>query len=177
MQVALDNWFVKNIDTLKVALRVVFGMFWLIDGMLKFQPGVVEAFSGMIRDASAGQPAWLSGWFSFWASATSSNPGFFVYSTGALEVALGLCLMFGLLRKVAYTASFFLSLVIWSVPEGFGGPYGPGATDIGTGIVYALASLLFLIVNAFFGPSRYSLDFIIERRLPGWKKIAEIRSA
>ncbi len=176
MQVGLDNWFVRNVSALKVILRVVFGVFWLIDGALKFQPGLVDVFPDMIRRASDGQPAWLSGWFSFWASTTSSNPAFFVYSTGTLEIAIGVCLVLGFLRKLAYTASLFVSLVIWSVPEGFGGAYGPGSTDIGTGIVYALASLLFLIVNAVFGPSRYSLDSRIEKRWPGWKKIAEVRS-
>ncbi len=176
LQVGLDNWFVRNVSALKVVLRVIFGMFWLIDGALKFQPGLVNVFPDMIRSASDGQPAWLAGWFSFWASTTSSNPAFFVYSTGVLEVTIGACLTLGLLRKLTYTASFFVSLVIWSVPEGFGGPYGPGSTDIGTGIVYALASLLFLMVNAVFGPSRSSLDSQIEKRRPGWKKIAEVRS-
>ncbi|MGD0476845.1 MAG: hypothetical protein ABSB29_01615 [Nitrososphaerales archaeon] len=174
MRAGLDNWFVGNINALKVTLRVLFGMFWLIDGVLKFQPGFVDAFSGTV--SASGQPGWLVGWFSFWASATSSNLAFFVYSTGVLEVAIGTCLILGLLRKLAYTASFFLSLLIWSVPEGFGGPYGPSSTDIGTGIVYALASLLFLVANAAFGPSRYSLDLQIEKRFPGWKRIAEVKS-
>lgn len=177
MQVAMDNWFLRNASTLKVALRVIFGIFWAIDGALKFQPGLVDVFPDMVKSAAVGQPSWFAGWFSFWASATSSNPAFFVYSTGALEVGIGFCLVLGLLRKIAYTTSFFLSLVIWSVPEGFGGPYGPGSTDIGTGIVYALASILFLIVSAVFGPSRYSIDFQIEKRFPGWKKIAEIKTA
>jgi len=177
LQLRLDNWFVRNVTMLKVVLRSIFGIFWLIDGLLKFRPGVVEAFPDLVRSAADGQPAWLSGWFSFWASTTSSNPSFFVYSTGLLEVAIGACLILGLLRKLAYTASFFLSLVIWSVPEGFGGPYGPGSTDIGTGIVYSLASVMFLVINAVFGPSRYSLDIQIEKRFPSWKKIAEIRSA
>ncbi len=176
-QVGLDNWFVRNVTALKVVLRVIFGAAWLIDGALKFQPGLVEAFPDLVKKAAEGQPSWLAGWFSFWASTTNSNPSFFVYSVGVLEVAIGTCLTFGLLRKLAYTASFFLSLVIWSVPEGFGGPYGPGSTDVGTGVVYALASLLFLVVNAVFGPSRYSLDSQIEKRLPGWKKIAEVRSS
>jgi nitrite reductase (NO-forming) len=67
-------------------------------------------------------------------------------------------------------------LIIWSVPEGFGGPYGPGSTDIGTGIVYALASILFLVAMAAFGPSSLSLDSAIERKWPSWKRLAEIKS-
>lgn len=107
----------------------------------------------------------------------SSNPAFYVYSTGILELALAFCLIFGFLRKPAYTVSLFLSLIIWSVPEGFGGPYGPGSTDIGTGIVYAIVSFMLLVINAAFGPARYSLDFLIERKWPRWRKIAEIRSS
>lgn len=173
LRVGLDGWFVKNVSTLEVVIRVLFGMFWLIDGSLKFLPGSVDAIS--LVNAS-GQPAWLSGWFSFWTSATSSNASFFVYSTGALEVAIGICLVLGMVRKLAYTVSFLVGLLIWSVPEGFGGPYAAGTTDIGAGIVYALVSVLLLVVSAAFGPSRYSLDLQIEKRFPGWKRIAEVKS-
>ncbi len=177
IQLNLDNWFVRNVGTLKVILRVVFGLFWAIDGALKFAPGFVDSFPDIIGSAGQGQPSWLAGWFSFWSSVTSTNPAFFVYSTGTLELALAFGMIFGLARKIVYSASFFLSLVIWSVPEGFGGPYGPGSTDVGTGAVYALASLLFLIINATFGPSRLSLDRIVEDKWPAWKRIAEIKSS
>lgn len=175
LRLGLDDWFVRNISVFKVVLRVLFGVFWLIDGALKFQPGTVDAISPIVN--ATGQPAWLSGWFSFWASATSSNATFFVTSTGVLEVAIGACIILGLMRKLAYAVSFLLGLLIWSVPEGFGGPYAAGTTDVGTGIVYALVSLLLLVVNAAFGPSPYSLDLQIEKRFPSWKKIAEVKSA
>jgi len=61
------------------------------------------------------------------------------------------------------------------VPEGFGGPYGPASTDIGTGIVYALVFLLLMELNATYGASRYSLDAVIERRWPRWARLAEFR--
>jgi nitrite reductase (NO-forming) len=175
LRIGLDDWIVKNASVLKAVLRTLFGAFWLIDGALKFQPGFIDVFSGSVT--ASGQPAWLAGWFNFWASAISSNTAFFVYSTGVLEIAIGTCLVLGLMRKLAFTASFIVGLLIWSVPEGFGGPYGPGSTDIGTGIIYALASVLFLVVSASFGPSRYSLDFQIEKRFSGWKRIAEVKSA
>jgi nitrite reductase (NO-forming) len=173
--VTLDNWFARNLFSLKTVVRIIFGVFWAIDGALKFDPGFVETFPSMIKDAASGQPSWLAGWFSFWASITSSNPAFYVYSTGLLEVTLAFFLIFGFMRKLSYTVSLFLSLMIWSVPEGFGGPYGPSSSDIGTGIVYALVSLMLLLINATFGPSRYSLDFLIEKKSPQWQKIAEIR--
>lgn len=177
IQPPLDNCFARNVSSLKTFVRIIFGVFWAIDGVLKFQPGYVDSFPSSIKDAASGQPSWLGGWFSFWASATSSNPAFYVYSTGILEIAIAFCLIVGFLRKPAYIVSLFLSLVIWSVPEGFGGPYGPGSTDIGTGIVYAIVSLMLLVINATFAPSRLSLDFLVERKWPRWKKIAETKSS
>jgi len=34
-----------------------------------------------------------------------------------------------------------------------------------------------LVINATFGPSRLSLDFLVERKWPRWKKIAETKSS
>ena len=176
LQASLDNWFVRHVGALKTAMRIVFGAVWAVDGALKFSPGVADALPGQIADVAAGQPAWLQPWFSFWQQTVSSNPAFFSTTIGVLELLLGFSLVAGFLRKVAYTGGFLLSLVIWSVPEGFGGAYGPSSTDIGTGIIYAFVFLLLLIVNATYGPSRFSLDAVIERRWPRWKRIAEIRS-
>ncbi|MCI4360861.1 MAG: hypothetical protein L3J91_04090, partial [Thermoplasmata archaeon] len=93
----------------------------------------------------------------------------------ALEVALGLALLLGLMRKIAYLGGVVLALLIWAVPEGFGGPYqsGAGGTDIGTGVIYAIAFLGLIVINATYGPSRFSLDAVIERRFPAWARIAE----
>jgi nitrite reductase (NO-forming) len=105
----------------------------------------------------------------------SANPAFFTTTIGLFELALAFALLAGFMRKFAYTGGILLSLVIWSVPEGFGGPYGPSSTDIGTGIIYAFVFLLLLVVNATYGPSRLSLDFLIEARWPWWKRLAEIQ--
>ncbi len=175
LQESADNWFVRHAGALKSVMRIVFGVVWGIDGLLKFQPGVSDSLAGMISDAGQGQPAWLQPWFAFWSQTVSSNPGFFTTTIGLLEVALALALLLGFLRKLAYTGGFFLSLVIWSVPEGFGGPYGPGSTDIGTGIIYAFVFLFLMVVAATYGPSRWSLDYRIERRWPAWRRLAEFR--
>ncbi len=176
IQVALDNWFTRNAVLLKTVMRVIFGIVWGIDGAFKFQPELVGSFPSMILGAGSGQPAWLAGWYSYWASTTTSNPALFVYGIGLLEVGLAFCLITGFLRKLAYTAGFFLSLLIWSVPEGFGGPYGPGSTDIGTGVIYAFVFVFLLLTNATYGTSRFSLDQLIEKRWPSWRRVAELRS-
>ncbi len=177
VQVTLDNWFVRNVYKLKTSARIIFGIIWVIDGSLKFMPGLAENLVDMIKKVGQGQPSWLKPWFDYWSATVSSNPQFYVTTTGIGELALAFALVLGLLRKVTYTFGFFLSLFIWSVPEGFGGPYGPGSTDIGTGIVYALVFVFLLLINATFGPSRYSLDYAIERRWKWWRRVAEVKNA
>ena len=165
------HWIVRNVYWLKSFIRVIVGIVWLIDGSLKFQPGFVDSFPGLIK--SAGQPTWLQPWFNFWYNATVGNAAPFVYGIGLLEISLGVVLMVGFVRKLAYIGGLILSLLIWAVPEGFGGPYGPGSTDIGTGVVYSFVFLSLIIINAMSGPSKYSLDYMIERKFPAWKRVAE----
>jgi uncharacterized membrane protein YphA (DoxX/SURF4 family) len=175
VQVASGNWIVRNVYWLKSFMRIIFGVVWLIDGYLKFQPGFVDSFAGLIK--SAGQPTWLQPWFNFWYNVTVGNAAPFVYGIGIMEISLGLALVLGLLRKLAYVGGLILSLLIWAVPEGFGGPYGPGSTDIGTGIAYSFVFLSLIIINATSGASKYSLDYLIERRVPPWKRVAEFGQA
>lgn len=166
----------RHVGALKTGTRIVFGVVWLVDDAFEFQPGVADSLPETIAEAAAGQPAWLQPGFIFWSGVVSSNPSFFATSIGVLELALGLSLVLGLLRKVAYTGGRLLSLVIWSVPEGCGGADGPSSADIGTGIIYDFAFLLLMIVNATYDPARLSLDAALERRWPAWSRVAEFRS-
>ena len=165
------NWIVRNVSWLKSFIRVILGIIWLIDGYLKFSPGLVDSFPALIK--SEGQPSWLQPWFNFWSSVTSANAAPFVYSIGALEVALGVALVLGFMRKIGYLCGMVLSLLIWAIPEGFGGPYGPASTDIGTGVIYSFLFLSLIIINTISGPSKYSLDFLLKRKIPFWKRVAE----
>lgn len=172
IQVNLDNWIVRHQDELRSGLRILFGLIWLIDGSFKFRPGFEQNFAV----PSSTSPSWLNPWFAFWSNQVSANPALWVYMTGSFEIALGLALILGLLRKIAYTAGIALSLLIWAVPEGFGTPYGPSSTDIGTGAVYAIALVSLLIFDATFGPGRYSLDGWIQHRWPAWARLSDVRS-
>jgi nitrite reductase (NO-forming) len=174
-----EGWWVRNARPLKTVFRVLLGVVWLIDGTLKFTSGFVNSFLTAVQTSHANAPSWLSGWFSFWGSQAASNPSAIVYTVGSIEVILGLALITGFMRKIAYAGGVILSLLIWAVPEGFGGPYqsGAGGTDVGTGVIYAIAFLGLILINVAYGPSRYSLDFYIERRFPRWATIAEFRGA
>jgi len=170
---ASQKWVLRNVNWLKSFIRIFLGIVWLIDGYLKFSPGLVDSFPDLVRSAGDGQPTWLQPWFNFWSSVTTGNAALFVYTTGMLEVALGVALVLGFMRKIAYLGGIIFSLFIWAIPEGFGGPYGPGSTDIGTGIIYSFVFLSLVIINTISGPSKYSLDFLLERKYRLWKRFAE----
>ena len=175
-QSALDIFFVRHVVGLRDMMRIIFGVIWGVDAYFMFMPGFAKNFPTKIMEVAVSQPSWLSGWFTFWANTTASNPLFFTYSIAVLEILLAISLIFGVARKIGYGGGFILSLVIWSVPQGFGYAYGPTATNIGTGIMYALIFLLFAILDATYEPTRYSLDYVIEKSVKWWYKIAEVKS-
>src|SRR5450759_3168362 len=63
----------------KDALRISFGIIWLIDAALKWLPGFRSGYMGMIMGAGQGQPGWLHWWFSFWTNLQHSEVTFFAY--------------------------------------------------------------------------------------------------
>jgi nitrite reductase (NO-forming) len=154
-------------------VRLLFGVIFGIDAVLKWLPGYRHTYIGQLKSAASGQPSWLHGWFQFWIHVQSAAPGWFATMTGLTETGLALCLLLGLARRAGYTIGAIYTLLIWAVGEGFGGPYTAGSTDVGTGIVYAL---LFITLLAFAPPARrerFSLDRVLEPRWPWWRFVAE----
>src|SRR5215469_7956216 len=155
--------------------RIAFGIVWLLDRSMKFlwlQPSNIVK---LVQDASQGQPAWLHPWYNFWIASLNSTPAAFLHGIGLIELSLGVALVIGFLRKTVYLGGIILSLMIWSIVEGFGGPYGSGSssTDIGAAIMYAFIFVAIIIVERSSNYSRYSLDALIERKLNAWKRLAE----
>lgn len=170
------SWWARHVHPLAAVLRVLMGIVWTYDGFLKFYSGFAGNFLSTLQSNQSSNPSWLSGWFQFWINVTGSNQVGIVYTVGFFEMALGIALLLGFMRKLAYTGGIVLALLIWSIAEGFGGIFQtitPASTDVGTGIMYALALYGLVLINAAQGPSRYSVDYYIERRFPGWARVAE----
>lgn len=159
-------------------LRMVFGSIWMVDGLLRFLPGTYSQLSYwtvvMIEDS---QPPWLMGWFSFWTGVIGGNTAFWWYGFGLMEFALGYCLLTGFLRRPAYLLGLAISIFLWTVPQGFGGPYGPGSTDMGTGILYAVVFLALLHLDSVSEPQRFTLDALVGRRWPAWQRLVQARAS
>jgi nitrite reductase (NO-forming) len=172
------SWWARNSTGIWTSFSVLLGIALAIDGYLKFTSGYNNGqFLSDVQTSQANDPSWLSGWFSFWATQATNNSNAIVFTVGTFELLIGLALIFGFIRKFAYVGGIILTLLIWSIPEGFGGPYtvsGSAATDVGTGIIYAIAFVGMLAISAAVGPNRYTLDYYIERRFPAWARIAEV---
>ena len=164
----------RGVCCAKDLFRIAFGVIWLIDGFFKWRSGFHKEFLGMVHDAGQGQPNWLHWFFSFNYSVISPHPHVWAYGVAALETLIGLALIFGFARKLTYILAAVTGLGIWAVAEGFGGPYTSGSTDIGAAVMYAVVALGLLALNYEAGPSRFSLDYLIEQHVSWWRRIAEV---
>ena len=167
----------KNTKTSRLAshvavLRIIFGGMWAVDAALKWNTAFANGFLDQIKSAADGQPAWLHGWYDFWINLTSSSPHFYATATAVIETLIAVALIFGVLRQVTYIAAALYSLMIWAVPEGFGGPYSATSTDIGTGIIYSVVFFSLYGLERMAQPSKWALDTLIAHRFPWWALIA-----
>jgi nitrite reductase (NO-forming) len=157
-------------------LRILFGVAWTANAALKWFPAFGAGFLGMLTDVSQGQPAFLKPWFNLvTAIASDGRAPFLAAGSAALETYLAVALLTGFARKTTYLVGAGYTALIWATAEGFGGPYVPGvSTDVGAAIVYTLLFVVFLVHDAAAGSSRLSVDSLLERRMPAWRRVAEL---
>ncbi len=159
----------------KDVLRIGFGLIWAIDASLKWLPGFRNSFGQTLNGLADGQPRWLKPWFDLWGGIGHTEAILFAYLIAVTETSIALAVIFGFARKTTYIAAAGYSFMLWAVAEGFGGPYRSGATDIGTGVIYGVVFVGFLVLCAYTGPDRHSVDYYLEQRIPWWWRIAEMR--
>ena len=151
------------------ALRIAFGCVWAIDAWFRWQPGFADNFTGYLTKALDGQPPVVVTWINFWIHVVSVNPHLFAILVAGGETAIALGLLFGALSNLTCLVGILLSLSIWSTAHGFGGPYGPGSTDIGVSIIYVLVFTGLLLGNA---GLTLGVDRYLASALGRWKFLA-----
>src|SRR5216683_1590085 len=156
----------------KDALRISFGVIWLIDAVLKWLPGFRSGYMSMLMGQA--QPHWLMPWFNFWINLQHPRAIGFAYFVAAVETLIAIAVIVGFARKLTYISAIGFSVMIWATAEGFGGPYTSGAADIGTAVIYAVVFAGLLTLLAYNGPARYSVDYYLEQKISWWWKVAEI---
>ena len=159
----------------KDALRITFGVIWLIDATLKWLPGFRAGYMSTIMGEAQSQPGWLQPWFHFWIRLQHPEAVFLAYLVAVVETLIALALIAGFARKLTYMSAIVFSLLIWATAEGFGGPYISGASDIGTAIIYAVVFAGLLALSYYAGPARFSADYYLEKKIGWWWRVAEMR--
>jgi uncharacterized membrane protein YphA (DoxX/SURF4 family) len=164
------NWASATRRMVAIAfLRIAFGLIWAVDAALKWQPAFQANFSQIVSGVAQGQPGFLSWWFSIWQLIVSGRAPIFAVLTATTETYLAFALITGFARKLTYSLGIVYGLFVWSVAEGFGGPYVPGTTtDVGAAIIYSLVFWALLLVDA----GRMSVDRLIAARAPAWRRIS-----
>ena len=161
-----------NLSKHVAVLRIIFGLMWAIDAAFKWQSAFKDCFLDQIKCAAVGQPSWLHGWFNFWIHLLSHGPHSFAFAVTIIETLIALALIFGLARRTVYLTAAFFSLLIWAIPEGFGGPYSATSTDIGTGIIYSVVFFSLYGLDRLAGKAQWAVDNYISSRLPWWSVLA-----
>lgn len=144
-------------------LRIAFGCVWAIDAFFKWQPAFLNGISDMLTSMLSGQPAWVQGWIGLWIHVVSVNPHLFAVLVALIETAIALGLIFGLLTCITLAVSIVFAFLIWSIAEGFGGPYIAGSTDIGCACIYTFVSIALWLGYSW---RAYSIDGLLQKKYP-----------
>ena len=126
------------------SVRIAFGVIWLIDGALEWLPADFHNFLQLITAVGQGQPAPLAALIGAGQAVVAINPILANGLLAALETAIGLSLITNVLSRWALRLSALLAIGIWVFGQGLGMVFMPGATDIQSGPLYLLVSLMFL---------------------------------
>jgi len=153
-------------------LRILFGLVWAVDASFKWQPAFVNGFAGYLAGAMKGQPPAVQTWIGFWLGLVKTDPVLFARAVAVCETLLAIALILGVFTNLACLGGAVMSFMIWSTAEGFGGPYVPGSTDIGTSIIYVFVFAALLLASA----GRYwSIDQYLGPCLGRWACLASGR--
>jgi hypothetical protein len=125
-------------------VRIAFGMIWLIDGLLEWQPADFHNFLQLITAVGQGQPAPLATLIGAGQEVVAINPVLANALLAGLETAIGLSLITNVLSRWALRISALLAAGIWVFGQGLGMVFMPGATDIQSGPLYVMVSLILL---------------------------------
>jgi uncharacterized membrane protein YphA (DoxX/SURF4 family) len=157
-----------------IVLRLAFGAVWALDAYLKWKPDFIRQYGADVASAAHDQPELLRPWFHLWRHLVSYNPHALAYATAVIETLLAVGLLLGLGRRTLYIGGALWSLAIWTIPEGFGGSFLAGATDLGTAIMYVFVFLaLYSLETLPAATQAWAHDRTIERHVRWWPLVAE----
>lgn len=136
----------RSRNSLLAAARVVFGLLWAYDAILKFQPHFLGHYLDYLSEAEKGQSGWILAYDQAWVALSQAvGPTLIAWMVALLEAALAIGLVSGRGLRIVGPLGLGLSFVIWSTAEQWGGPYSLGVSTmmpmslLGVAVLYMLA--------------------------------------
>lgn len=115
----------------RTVLRVGFGVLWLVDGLLQFQPGMPLGLANdVVHPALAGTPAFFRPVVADAITLWNLHPIALATGVAWLQVGIALALLSsnGRLGRAAGAVSAGWALGVFAVGNGLGGVFAPGAS-------------------------------------------------
>jgi thiosulfate dehydrogenase [quinone] large subunit len=172
MSIDTPTGIARSTATNIACVRISFGIIWAIDAVFKYEPAFYRSLLTAVKSADAGEPGWLNSWFHSWYRIIGLDQRAFAIVIIIIETLVALALLLGVARRLSYALGAIFSFLIWSVGEGFGGPYVAGSTDVGAGIIYVVVFLLLYVADGGTLPLRWSLDSWLMKRISWWHVLA-----
>ena len=111
--------------------RILFGLLWAFDALLKWQPYFLTHFMAQLLPAAEGQPAWIAAYINGVAALVQwMGPGMVAVLVAVAETLMALSLLSGRFLRYTLPLGAAYCLAVWSTAEGFGGPYGLAGTGV-----------------------------------------------
>ena len=132
------------------ALRIGFGLLWVLDGLLQVQPGMAVGLpSQVIEPTASSSPQWVQHLVNWAGTSWSYHPVQAGAATVWIQLGIGLWMLAaprGTLSRLSGAVSAGWGLVVWVFGESFGGIFAPGLTWLsgapGAAAVYCVAGAL-----------------------------------
>lgn len=129
-------------------LQIALGLVWLVDGALQLQPFMfTRSFvTQIVAPNTAGQPGFVAWPIKLAEHLIEPRVALFNAFAAALQIAIGLGLLYRPAVKVALAGSLAWALSVWWIGEGLGGLFTGDASPLtgapGPALLYAFAAVL-----------------------------------
>ncbi len=132
------------------AIRIGFGVLWLLDGVLQMQPAMPLGLpSNVTQPAAAGAPGWVRELVGWAAKGWAYHPVNAAAAAVWIQIGIGIWLLTaarGRWSQLGGLASVGWGLLVWVFGEAFGGIFAPGLSWLfgapGAALLYAVAGAL-----------------------------------
>ena len=133
------------------AARLLFGLLWAFDAILKWVPYFLTHFLDQLTSVLPGQPVWLAAYIGLIIVVVKAvGPVLVAVVVALTETAIAVSVLTGRWLALSVPLGILYSLAVWTSAEAFGGPFSRAGTGVrgnvlGNVLIYVLIFLFMLV--------------------------------